>query len=202
LILTDITYYKPKEMNTELYFNFKENFGKIKQNKSSKETISYRLVNRTSSENFETNNNPHIELVNMENNKLNYSVTNTKSNNVFENQDDSLLGLNKITQIYKNKNLFSHEFSQKDYFNLNPFDASLFDRRDLKRIFLDELKEKHIFLTIFLKNSLLNPTWKRIIWCIYNITIIFFLNALFYTDSFIDERIKIEKSLRVFNTNH
>ena len=73
----------------------------------------------------------------------------------------------------------------------------MYDKRSFFKLYIDDLRENHIILTIFLKNSLLYPKWIRIIWLLYNISLTFFLNGLLFTDGYIDNRIMIPKNSRV-----
>lgn len=85
-----------------------------------------------------------------------------------------------------NLNKKDHMICSKDYALLTPLEAVKYDTRSFKEIFMDKLLEEHILVVLFFKKSVMDPLWIRIIFFMFSTSITFALNAMFYTDDYIN----------------
>ena len=201
IILTDTTFFVREEMNIRMYFLYRKIAPKITLLKTkrlglikmSKHLQSFQLDLKK----------PELDSKNsrLDLEEINISSINSNTKINLDEEDDSLKGLKLIEKIYNNTTAFKHKFSLKDYYELTPFEAFVFDKRTFPTIIWDELRENHIVFTLFLKFSLIYPLWTRLLWIIYSLSVIFFLNALFFTDDYMDKRINKIKENRVKFTN-
>ena len=76
----------------------------------------------------------------------------------------------------------------RDYLNLTNQDKLTKDKRSFLKYFWDQLTHNHIILLTFYKKSLLTSPKIRIVLFAFYIAIIFILNAMFYTDTYIEDR--------------
>jgi hypothetical protein len=197
LIITDAIFYNAEEMSKDLYFNYRKLFPKTNTKK-----LDYKkkLGSPDSIFKREAESSP-IKSSYLKpcpkNNESNDAILNPNHNNPGKNEEE-FKGYDIIKNIYENKNLYDHEFTLKDYRCPTPEKAIIYDKRSFAMIFLQEMSEKHILLSIFLKHSAILPTWRRILLFICNMTIIFFLNALFCVDYFIDVRKSVPKKFEYY----
>jgi hypothetical protein len=99
--------------------------------------------------------------------------------------EDIKLFSNRKYIYYKDPN---HFYTIKDYEDLSPYEAPLYDRRPFYILFWDMLKDEHVIINLIFKQSLIDPLWQRIIYFIFNLSVIFAMNALFFSDDLIDLR--------------
>ena len=78
-----------------------------------------------------------------------------------------------------------HEVTLKDLEDLPPKEAILYDKRPFLILFVDFVLEDHILLVLFFKTSIMKPLWLRMINLDFNLSIIFAMNSMFYTDELI-----------------
>jgi len=79
-----------------------------------------------------------------------------------------------------------HVPTKKDFECLSPFKAVVCDDRPFKVLLIFFLIEDHALFNIIFKKSLFNPRWAEIFFLCFTYSLLFAVNALFYTDSYID----------------
>jgi hypothetical protein len=80
------------------------------------------------------------------------------------------------------------EFTDKDY-KLMTVDQSLQnDKRGFLQYYFKHLVESHLILSAFYYKTILTPQYVRIVHLFLSISLYFALNAIFYTDDFIQSR--------------
>jgi hypothetical protein len=72
----------------------------------------------------------------------------------------------------------------------------LVDRRSNAEYFKKFLTNENIFFATFVKTSLSRPFWMRICYLMLNISILFTINALMFSDEDIEARIRVSESVR------
>jgi hypothetical protein len=90
-----------------------------------------------------------------------------------------------------------HAPTLRDYECLSPYDAVLCDRRTFKQLFWSILIEEHVVLSLFQK-TIMEPLWIRIVYFFFNLTLIFAINALFFTDDYIDKRANNPEAVYIY----
>ena len=103
---------------------------------------------------------------------------------------------------YKNdtndKLMFKLKFiTPKDYDELNPYESMIYDKRSFFVMFFDKLKEDNILFNLLFHYSILEPLWIRLVLFYFNLSLMFALSALFFSDDFIDARADLPKEERV-----
>ena len=192
MILTDAKYYIKGKMSLKLYFLYRKFSIKLKPILDSPNKPILGKNNNSMDDAFS-------DFIIVDNNikvNYNYSFQKDESEEKSENNED-LKGIDLIDKLYKNEKIFPHEFCFNDYVQLSPFEAIIYDKRNFLQIFIDELKEKHSILSIFLKKSLLNPLWLRIVWLYYSINLTLCLSALLFTDDNIGNLTEVKEKTRV-----
>jgi hypothetical protein len=96
-------------------------------------------------------------------------------------QEPSIYKRNTFDSIYK-----GHLITLKDYENLTPGEFLKYDHRRFLTYVLDNIKEDHSLLTVFLKYSLMDPVYIRSINLVTKLSMNFALNAMIFSDSYID----------------
>lgn len=76
----------------------------------------------------------------------------------------------------------------KDYEELSPKLAILYDKRSYFKMYVDLIAEENAVLSLVLIKSLTNPLWVRMMFFMLNLSLAFALNAIFFTDEYIDKR--------------
>ncbi len=100
----------------------------------------------------------------------------------------------KISNNNNNKVPFK---TLKDYEELTPKNARLYDKRRFFKLLWDNLKEDHSLVNLIFKISIVEPLWKRIIGFWFELSLMICLNSIFFTDDLIDKRLYVEKEERV-----
>ena len=77
-------------------------------------------------------------------------------------------------------------------------DGKITDTRSHLTYYLLFLKNEHIMFAPFFKTSLANPTWVRFTYLIMNWSLLFTLNAMLFSDEYIDNRVKFTEYERVY----
>ena len=85
----------------------------------------------------------------------------------------------------------------KDYNALKPKELLTYDRRPFFMMLWDVLLEKNKIFWLFYKTSLFEPKWYRLSFFFFNLSYVFAMNALTFTDTLIRERSSIPESERV-----
>jgi hypothetical protein len=78
------------------------------------------------------------------------------------------------------------KISIPDYETLTPMDLLIYDKRSNWKYLEDILILEHPILSIIIKRSLTDPLFLRIFKFLFSLIILFGMNALTYTDSYID----------------
>jgi len=133
----------------------------------------------------------HIEIDNPDSSQLSRQLL--KINNPLRLRDFFKKKYNTVKPI---SNLKIHqnlkdEFispTKRDYQSLSLYDDIQYDKRSFCQIFKDNLIDMHIVLEIFLKVSIFNPVWKRVLKFLLYLSLLLFLNSLLFTDDLIDNR--------------
>ena len=113
--------------------------------------------------------------------------------NNFHELDESKSILKLYPNIYER--FPDHQPTIRDYLELSSKEAVNCDKRSFKQIFLFYLVERHVIIKLIYKVSTLLPTWIRFLLLFLNIQIIFGLNAVFFTDYYIQKRVEDESSV-------
>jgi len=85
----------------------------------------------------------------------------------------------------------------RDFDCLNPLEAIRFDKRPFVWIFWSILVKENPVLNLVFYESILEPLWIRCINFYFSLSLLFFMNALFFTDDEIDKRSDQPKEVRV-----
>ena len=97
--------------------------------------------------------------------------------------------LKKKKNDNNNKLVFKIKFiTMKDYEELNPYDAILYDKRSFFILFFDKLKEENALINLFFYTSIFEPLWIRFIFFYFSLSLNFALSAFFFSDDIIDAR--------------
>ena len=114
------------------------------------------------------------------------------------NNSADKLKIKKFKNDHNNKLVFKLKFiTLKDYNELNPYDAIIYDKRNFLELFFDKLKEENLLVNLLFYNSILEPLWIRMIFFYFNLSLMFALSAFFFSDDYIDSRADIPQSERV-----
>jgi len=88
--------------------------------------------------------------------------------------------------------------TRKDYEELNPYEAIIYDKRSFFLLLNDKLIEDHPLYNLLFCDSILEPLWIRLLIFFTELNVNFFMSALFFSDDFIDSRAEIPAEIRVF----
>jgi hypothetical protein len=80
----------------------------------------------------------------------------------------------------------SNQISIPDYESLTPMDLLIYDKRSNFKYLTDILILEHPIISVILKRSLKDPLFLRLFKLLFSLSIVFGMNALTYTDSYID----------------
>lgn len=118
----------------------------------------------------------------------NINSTNRMNKSSSINLNESSLDKRKFSSdiLHERDTNFMSIICTKNYEKLSFADSVEFDKRSMKEIYLSKLIQSHILLVLFLKKSLMDPLWIRIIYFAFRVSIMFALNACFYNDSYIN----------------
>ena len=101
-----------------------------------------------------------------------YVVQNKKCNLTTEEN----YKLKKYKNEHNNKLVFKLKFiTLKDYDELNPYDAIIYDKRSFLTLFWDKLKEENILINLMFHSSILEPLWIRWVLFYFNLSLIFLI---------------------------
>jgi len=109
-------------------------------------------------------------------------------------------------KIYKNRPYKLHVYYRfpdhvptlKDFECLSPVDAVVCDERTFSVVLLQLRIEEHVLFALFFRNSLMYPKWIEIVSVCFNINIMLALNALFFSDEYIDQRVSQESDVFIY----
>lgn len=106
--------------------------------------------------------------------------------------------LQKKKNDFNDKLVFKIKFiTIKDYDQLNPYEAVLYDKRGFFEMFYHKLKQEHAIFNLLFYESVMEPLWLRLTYFYFYLSLIFCLNAFFFNDEYIDARAELPKSVRV-----
>jgi hypothetical protein len=89
-----------------------------------------------------------------------------------------------------------------DVNNLWAWEVLRTDNRSCMKTYFDYLSER-TFFSLFLKTSAIEPTWVRFTYALMFLSILFTINAMMYSDEYIDARIPLPQPIRVsIDINH
>lgn len=91
-----------------------------------------------------------------------------------------------------------HEVTLRDYEELSPSLAVKYEKRKFSTLLWDFLQEEQMIIWVLFKKSIFNPLWVRIVYLVFNLSIAFALNAIFFSDDYIDQRATVPKDERVY----
>lgn len=80
---------------------------------------------------------------------------------------------------------------------MNPYEAMEYDKRTFLQLLFDMLRQEHIIFNMFFYKSIIDPLWVRLISFYFELSLMFALNALFFSDDYIDARADLPKDVRV-----
>lgn len=116
---------------------------------------------------------------------------------VFFNYDKILAKQNKKKDKKKNKSRLNF-ITLKDYDELNPYEAMIYDKRSFAVLFFDHLKKENILFNLLFNYSVIEPLWIRIIMFYFQLSLMFASSAFFFSDDYIDARASLPENQRVF----
>ncbi len=117
----------------------------------------------------------------------------------FKNFQESLNNMNQLPKEAKEEKeelAVAQENEKKKIICLKDIDALYYDdtfkydKRTFCQYYKDLLITEHPIISIFAKKSLFEPVWLRIIQFFHSLALNFSLNAVFYTDRYIELRAK------------
>jgi len=105
------------------------------------------------------------------------------------------MNVKKFKNDNNEKYIFKLNFiTLKDYGELDSYEAMEFDKRPFYVLFFKMLKEDHTFFNLMFVDSILDPLWLRLFLFYLGLSIMFTLNAFFFSDDYIDARASIPSS--------
>jgi hypothetical protein len=88
-----------------------------------------------------------------------------------------------------------------DYYSLRTDEIIIFDKRGFSEYIKNILCDRHILINLFTKKSLMVPLYLRTIKLLFELTLIFTINALLYSEGYISTRANSpNKVIKHFNT--
>ncbi len=87
--------------------------------------------------------------------------------------------------------------TSKDYDQLKPYDAIVYDKRSFFALFFNFLIKDNSLFNLFFSNSIINPLWHRLVKFYLDLIIVFSFSAFFFSDFYIDERAELPEKERV-----
>jgi hypothetical protein len=184
------------ENTSKLIFK-KSNIDKL--NKNNKKEFGCIIENNNNNINHKDNNN-HNHIKNLiEISKKNYRDFYTFKN--LSNEND-LKNNKKYRLVLKENSKYNRLCKIKtfrDFDSLNPLEAIKFDKRPFVWVFWCILVKENPILNLVFYESILEPLWIRCINFYFSLSLLFFMNALFFTDDEIDKRSDQPKEVRVKN---
>ncbi len=143
-----------------------------------------------------TENSPHLNKKNdyLKNISIQKKISSKKDNShnikISDNKNETE---NIVNKKKRNNNILNarnknHTLTIRDYEELNPKEAKIYDKRSFICLFKTHLLNDHILLNLIFKRSILEPLWLRVVYFIFEVTIVLFVNGIFFTDDLIDER--------------
>jgi hypothetical protein len=84
-----------------------------------------------------------------------------------------------------------------DLKQLTPYDALTLDKTPFFQMVSDALIDEHALICLLFKKSLLDSAWQRVMNFFLNMHLIFAINALLFSDDYIDSRSDVDASVTV-----
>lgn len=132
--------------------------------------------------------------------KLQRSKNSSSQRSLLQQQQNQQqqMELKKKKNEFNSKLIFKIKFiTAKDYEELNPYEAIIYDRRSFLTLFFDRLIEENILMNLFFCDSLMQPLWIRLGFFYFNLSLTFAFNAFFFSDDYIDARVDLPHTLTV-----
>jgi hypothetical protein len=104
----------------------------------------------------------------------------------------------KSQQPEEQQTLNAVVYTDKDFAEMTVEESIAYDRRSFALYYWKALIRTHLVLSAFIYKTLIKPQYIRIIACFLSISYYFALNAIFYSDSFIQARQGYNQSLVIF----
>lgn len=107
---------------------------------------------------------------------------------------------NKKISIINDSEVCENDFipkTIKDFRLLNARRQLLIDKRGFCKFIQEDIKLNHSLLNLVYKKSILEPFFVRFILVMYNISVLLAMNAIFYTDGYLDAYAKAKKEGQV-----
>jgi hypothetical protein len=90
----------------------------------------------------------------------------------------------------------NHKFTLRDIDNLKAVDRIKYDKRSFYKYMRDILIDTHPILNLIFKRSLKDPVDIRVLFIFTSFNLTFAVNALLFSDGYIDQRANADKLLR------
>lgn len=168
-------------------------------------------TSNVSSNIYSDNNHEHINAnkrISINNNKANMNIKTAKinennTNNINDKKNTSnkdilnILNLKEYDEIKTHHGMYSQIKSMKDY-KLLPIKKQLeIDIRSSCMFVKQDLKHHHTVLNLFYYKSTITPFLVRFMSLMLNISVVFAMNAMFYTDGYLDDLAKVKNEEKV-----
>ena len=180
-----------KNNNLIIDENIKNNDNKINENNNNN-----LIIEENNKENSIDKSNNKIYKENLNDTKLHFKKKKDSTKNLKNNE--KLINENEKKDISSLKTLENkeEEFSKEELNELSDFeDIKTYDKRNFGQYLISIIIEKQIFFSTIFKTSLFYPLSLRLLIFCFTILIFFFLNGLFYTEEYIENRYKTNKKL-------
>jgi hypothetical protein len=113
--------------------------------------------------------------------KQNIVITNLASNEASGNSQSKSFESKMRKYVLRPDEITLHDYEQ-----LRPEDAILYDTRSFCKYYIDEVIQHHSLVSLFLKQSILDPSYMRVFKFVIICHYIYGFNAIFCTDDYID----------------
>jgi hypothetical protein len=161
------------------------------------------LERGTESHAFTSNNSP--QKLNLKENVVENDLQQSHSN--IQSKDHSVAVNNFIEDDISSKKdsleekdkKISVSITMQDYHSLTLKESIKFDKRTFKAYLADNIIENHKIINLIFKKSLLHPLFIRINELIFDLSLTFAINALLFSDNYIDARANDPHKVKTFN---
>ena len=148
-----------------------------------------KIINNENLEELKNSN--ELVILNQGSNEPKNKLENQSQNRVENTNNFEKIKIKINSTIVSNqeiKELPLNSYTYKDYDNMTYDEIVIMDTRDFFRFYFDRLMERHIFFTAFVLKTFIVPQALRITSFFLGVSFSFALNAIFYSDSYIQQR--------------
>jgi hypothetical protein len=92
----------------------------------------------------------------------------------------------------------NHLISLPDYEELGPDDVLLFDKRTSTQLLKDNILTDHPIFSLIFKKSIFDPAFLRVLDLVFQYSIQFSVNAMFFTDNLIESRMSNPNKVKFY----